>query len=263
MKAVARFLKESARSFYSPQFYTDLARNGEGTGERWRLITACFLEFLVILTYVPLTTATLAQLPGMTLHKGRLETDSPSPTVVTIFGHPEWRLMIDTSLKVSDRPAVYEKMRRETLTMLALQDGYARETVRDVIIHSGYGMREAHYTRGGVSVSVKKILELSNFLWGSRGPLMAAAAVCISIILTFVAAYIDTILWAAALAVMVSLACFGKKVGSLRVASAALFPSRVLMYASAASGLIHGLATFTILAFYLLFAIYNARKQPV
>lgn len=255
---MTRFFSRLSLSFYSPEFYARLARDGAaGIGGFYlgalTLLTTLVL-FVAVMTNDELRgnmedlPAAIRQLPQMTIKDGQLSADGANPHVITVG--TMGRVVIDTSRQLSDLSTLKEKMANENIVAMIVRDGS---------IVSGENRDEIRVTdfkkTGDQTVTRQQIESAAQGVEKGARPLLAVILLTAApfglfiyyLIMGFIASLCIAV---AALPLRVSLD-FGAR---MRLASAARVPVEVITILPLGPW-----AALGIWAAYLIFAVWSCR----
>lgn len=151
------FIKKIPLCFYSPVFYNYLARQEKGIGGKF-ILAVTLLGMLLFLFipregFAPLrdivgqAPEAIKSFPAMTLERGRLSIDKPSPYEIKLGTEPSVSFVFDTNYIISDIGALKDRMHSEKIVLLVTaQEVVALGKNDELRIHSFDDTRSATVT---------------------------------------------------------------------------------------------------------------------
>ncbi|MBI3440748.1 MAG: DUF1189 family protein [Proteobacteria bacterium] len=263
-----KILKGALSSFYSRQFYADLARNGQGIG----------VEFIVVLTVIQLALFLFPMqriypqlqgfvqqvpmiakdLPTITSKDGRLSIDKPVPYQLKFPDNQHHIIVFDPDYSVTDVNELTQKMAHDKIVVLVTANTLIiyDETKHEVRINDLKDMRPFTVTHDNWLVLGEQIKK-----WGM--PVFLTFFFVTTLIGLLLYNFIATFFAAIIVKILGAIARAGLKFdSSMHLASAARIPSNLIMLLPLLVGgeEIRGVAPLLIFLAYIVFAVWSGRQ---
>lgn len=197
------FLKKLAGTFYAPPVYNGIARDEQGIGARYILLTTAAMLAVVMITVFKSgifdigfkkLPAVMQTFPVVTIRDSKLSIDKPVPYTITL-PETEVKAVVDTNYHMQDLATLATKMEREKIVVLVTESAFITRTqdgelrVKDfagmklgdgVITHETWDKLADMLATWGLPVLVTFIIVFSGaaiFLYGLIATFMSAVVV--------------------------------------------------------------------------------------